>query len=79
MKKIFSIWLLLLCVSVACTTTVEEVDTFDEVEQLGFYVDFDKESRISLGDDMRYCWEGNEQLGVYVASSAPTVNCPATV
>ena len=79
MKKFLSIWLLLLCVSVACTTSVEEVDTFDEVEQLGFYVDFDKESRISLGDDMCYCWEGNEQLGVYVASSAPTVNCPATV
>ena len=79
MKKFISIWLLALCVSVACTTPVEEVNTTVDVEQLGFYVDFDKESRISLGDDMRYSWEGDEQLGVYVASAAPTVNCPATV
>ena len=79
MKKFFSIWLFALCVSVACTSPVEEVEAVVEDEMLGFYVDFDKESRISLGNDMRYSWEGDEQLGVYVASAAPTVNCPATV
>lgn len=80
MKKFYTfIFIAALMMGVGCTSAVEEVDAIVSGSRLDFYVDFDGETRISLGEDMRYVWEGKEQLGVYVASAAPTVNCPATV
>lgn len=46
--------------------------------KLTFGVDFDDRTRIVL-EDNKYCWEGGEALGVFVASQTPTLNVPAEV
>lgn len=46
--------------------------------KLTFGVDFDDGTRIVL-EDNKYCWEGGEALGVFVASQTPTLNVPAEV
>ncbi len=46
--------------------------------ELTFGVDFDEHTRIVL-EDNKYCWEGGEMLGVFVASQTPTVNAQAAV
>jgi len=46
--------------------------------ELTFGVDFDERTRIVL-EDNKYCWEGGEMLGVFVASQTPTVNAQAAV
>ena len=49
-------------------------------KQLNFYVDLDEDTRILFADG-RYAWQGNgeEVLGVYIASTLPTVNAEAVV
>jgi hypothetical protein len=49
-------------------------------KQLDFYVDLDENTRI-LFEDGLYAWQGNgeEVLGVYIASALPTVNAEAVV
>ena len=80
MRKIYTFLLAIaaLCVS-SCTQEVPTMDVQSADTPLSFYVDFDQETRISFGADKCYHWEGDERLGVYVASAAPTVNCPTTV
>ena len=46
--------------------------------KVAFGVDFDDRTRIVL-EDNKYCWEGGEALGVFVASAAPTLNAQAEV
>lgn len=46
--------------------------------KLTFGVDFDDRTRIVL-EDNKYCWEGGEALGVFVASQTPTLNAQAEV
>lgn len=46
--------------------------------ELTFGVDFDDRTRIVL-EDNKYCWEGGEMLGVFVASQTPTLNVQAEV
>lgn len=46
--------------------------------KLTFGVDFDEQTRIVL-EDNKYCWEGGETLGVFVASQTPTLNAQAEV
>lgn len=45
---------------------------------LTFGVAFDDRTRIVL-EDNKYCWEGGELLGVFVASQTPTLNAQAAV
>lgn len=49
-------------------------------KQLNFYVDLDESTRI-LFENGLYAWQGNgeEMLGVYIASTLPTVNAEAVV
>lgn len=49
-------------------------------KQLSFYVDLDEDTRILFNDGL-YAWQGNgeEILGVYIASTLPTVNAGAVV
>ncbi|MBQ6869794.1 MAG: hypothetical protein IJO17_04945 [Alistipes sp.] len=49
-------------------------------KQLSFYVDLDEDTRILFNDGL-YAWQGNgeEILGVYIASTLPTVNAEAVV
>ena len=49
-------------------------------KQLNFYVDLDEATRI-LFENGQYAWQGNgeELLGVYIASKLPTVNAEAVV
>lgn len=49
-------------------------------KQLNFYVDLDEDTRILFTDGL-YAWQGNgeEVLGVYIASALPTVNADAVV
>lgn len=81
MKKIcysMVVMLIGLLSTISCATD----DTFDESVQpivdWGFYVDLDSSTRITF-EDNRYAWEGDERLGVYVASSLPTPNTYADV
>ena len=63
MKKFYTfIFIAALMMGVGCTSAVEEVDAIVSGSRLDFYVDFDGETRISLGEDMRYVWEGKSNL-----------------
>ena len=59
-------------------STIEESNIASK--QLNFYVDLNEDTRI-LFNDGQYAWQGNgeEILGVYIASTLPTVNAEAVV
>ncbi|MBQ7856273.1 MAG: hypothetical protein IJ348_04065 [Alistipes sp.] len=65
--------------AVSCATDpVGDASTPSTDAQLGFYVDFASDTRISF-EGCEYAWEGDERLGVYVAATLPTPNTYADV
>ncbi|MBQ7856106.1 MAG: hypothetical protein IJ348_03880, partial [Alistipes sp.] len=62
MKKIYTlIYAVLSLILAGCTTPLEDVEALPQGGRLDFYVAFDGQSRITLGDDMCYAWEGDER------------------
>ncbi|MBQ5634730.1 MAG: hypothetical protein IIV10_00300, partial [Alistipes sp.] len=66
-------------VVISCATDPMSTDnTPQSNSEWGFYVDLDPATRVSF-ENYEYAWEGDERLGVYVASSQPTPNTYADI
>ena len=63
-----------------CCTTYVDVDAPAAQEfRLDFAVNFDQESRLFLDEQMRYAWEGYEQIGVYASKYSELTNRPYNI
>lgn len=81
MKKIIRLLAVVLVgafATISCSTDAPFEEVTPPSAEWGFYVDLNSSSRISF-EDNEYAWEGDERLGVYVASSLPTPNTYADV
>ena len=81
MKKIIRLLAVMLVgafATISCSTDAPFEEVTPPSAEWGFYVDLTSSSRISF-EDNEYAWEGDERLGVYVASSLPTPNTYADV
>lgn len=81
MKKIIRLLAVMLVgafATISCSTDAPFEEVTPPSTGWGFYVDLNSSSRISF-EDNEYAWEGDERLGVYVASSLPTPNTYADV
>lgn len=81
MKRLFTIIVAIAAIfglSSCQRDAIEETNLANK--QLDFYVDLDENTRI-LFENGLYAWQGNgeEVLGVYIASALPTVNAEAVV
>ncbi len=80
MKRNFFVAAFAVCAAmIAGCTKDAAVETVAEQCDLSFRVETDaSDSRIAFGDG-RYSWQGDERLGVYVASAIPTYNVEGAV
>ncbi len=81
MKKVFyylAVALGVLLPASSCSTDAPNEEFVPSATEWGFYVDLDESSRITF-ENHQYAWEGDERLGVYIASTLPTPNTYADV
>ena len=81
MKKLFyflATTLGVIAFASSCSTEMTDEEFVPSAAEWGFYVDLDESSRLSF-ENHKYAWEGDERLGVYIASVLPTPNTYADV
>ena len=77
MKRIFALLLSAATLIVGCTST-PQTDITEANSPLSFFLDFN-DTRIEFTENNTYRWQGGEVLGIYINSTANSINIPASV